>query len=42
MGFRKLKDDEFDNVKEYIFELGLRKLVSLVKPGDSFEQMAQR
>ena len=43
MGYGKLPNpaDE-DVVKDYIFDLGLRKLVSIVRPGDSFEHMLKR
>lgn len=42
MGYGKQVPETLKVVEDYIFELGLRKLVSLVKPGDSFELMQKR
>ena len=42
MGYEKRSKEDIDMVREYIFEIGLRNLVSKIKPGDSYEQMIKR
>ena len=42
MGFEKVKADELENSKEYIFELGLREFFSKVKPGEQFDGLIKR
>ena len=42
MGFGEQSKANLEVVKEYIFELGLRKMVAIVKPGETFETMVRR
>ena len=38
MGFREVENEnQLSLVREYVMELGLRKLVTILKPGDSFD-----